>query len=175
MIKDSNKALADFENAPKQTVALDRMRYTKNKLSGNLALLAIVCNVLYFVSVYKTDVGVYFYEFFIGASVLYNLVFMLTAFLSSESVKNYKINFAIVMIVLGALQVLRVFYIPLNALTTVVEAADGVKSTVISQGKFIFMTVCLCLSAVCLIVGGIIGIIRTKNLQKHLISINNQG
>ena len=93
MIKDSNKALADFENAPEQTVALDRMRYTKNKLSGNLALLAIVCNVLYFVAVYKTDVGNYFYEFFIGASVLYNLVFMLTAFLSSESVKNYKISY----------------------------------------------------------------------------------
>ena len=69
-------------------VKRDRMRYTKNSLSSSLALLAIVFNVLYFVSIYQSDKGKFYYTILIGASVLYNLVFMLMAFLSSEGVKN---------------------------------------------------------------------------------------
>ena len=38
-------------------ISLDRMRYTKNTLSSSLALCAIVFNVLYFVSIYESDVG----------------------------------------------------------------------------------------------------------------------
>ena len=38
----------------------DRMRFTKNTLSSGLALLAILFNVLYFVSIYKSDVGSYY-------------------------------------------------------------------------------------------------------------------
>ena len=71
-------------------VKRDRMRYTKNTLSSTLALLGIVFDVLYFVSIYQSDVGTYYYNILIGASVLYNLIFMLMAFLSSEGVKNYK-------------------------------------------------------------------------------------
>ena len=37
----------------------DRMRFTKNTLSSSLALLAILFNVLYFVSIYRSDVGSY--------------------------------------------------------------------------------------------------------------------
>ena len=70
----------------------DRMRFIKNKMSSNLILLAIVANALYFVSIYRSDVGNYYYKIFIGASIVYNLVFMLTAFLSSEGVKNYNIS-----------------------------------------------------------------------------------
>ena len=66
-----------------QSVKLDRMRYTKNTTSSRLALIAIVFNVFYFVSIYKTNVDFY-YNLLMGASILYNLVFMLAAFLSSE-------------------------------------------------------------------------------------------
>ena len=37
--------------------------------------------------------GNYYYTILVGASILYNLVFMLAAFLSSEGVKNYKIGY----------------------------------------------------------------------------------
>ena len=36
-------------------ISLDRMRYTKDGLSSGLVLLAIVFNVLYFVSIYQQD------------------------------------------------------------------------------------------------------------------------
>ena len=55
----------------------DRMRYTKDSFSSGLVLLAIVFNVLYFVSIYQTDVGRYYYNWVIGASVVYNLLFLL--------------------------------------------------------------------------------------------------
>ena len=35
---------------------LDRMRFTKNTTSSRLAILAIVFDVLFFISIYKSDV-----------------------------------------------------------------------------------------------------------------------
>ena len=55
----------------------DRLRYTKNKLSANLTLLAIILNALYFVSIYKSDVGSFYYNYLIGISVVYKLLFLL--------------------------------------------------------------------------------------------------
>ena len=66
----------------------DRLRFTKNVLSSNLTLLAIVFNALYFVSIYKSDVGSYYYTWMIGISVVYNLLFMLAAFLSPAEEGN---------------------------------------------------------------------------------------
>ena len=51
-------------------IKTDRMRYTKNTASSRLALLAIVFDVLYFVSIYQSDVGSYYYSIIIGASVI---------------------------------------------------------------------------------------------------------
>ena len=78
----------------KKQIQLDRMRYTKNTLSSRLTLLAIVFDVLYFVSIYSSDVGKWYYAMLIGASIVYNLLFMLLAFLSSEGVKNYHIGYS---------------------------------------------------------------------------------
>ena len=64
----------------------DRMRFIKNSLSSNLALLGILFDVFYFVNIYQSDVDVYYYNILIGASIVYNLIFMLAVFLSSEAV-----------------------------------------------------------------------------------------
>ena len=79
----------------------DRMRFTENTLSSSLALLAILFNVLYFVSIYRSDVGSYYYNIILGASVLCNLLFMLTVFLCSEGVKSYKAAYAYVLLGIG--------------------------------------------------------------------------
>ena len=81
----------------------DRMRFVKNKLSANLAILAIVFNVFYFDNIYRSDVGSYYYTIIIGADIVYNLLFMLAAFLASEGVKNNKINYSWLLIVIGIL------------------------------------------------------------------------
>lgn len=152
----------------KKNVKRDRMRFVKNKMSANLAYLAIIFNVLYFISIYSSDVGNYYYTILIGASVIYNLLFLLTAFLSSEGLKNYKMPYAIIITVIGALQLVRIFGFPLDA-----SEAVAAGETVMKTKQFVYTVTMLCLSSASAIASGIIGIIRTVTLEKHQKSIEN--
>ena len=148
----------------KNVVKKDRLRYIKNKASANLTYLAIIFDVLYFVSIYSSDSGRYYYSITIGVSVVYNLLFLLFAFLSSEGLKNYKLGYAIAIIGIGLMQLVRIFGIPLGALK---EALDASGKTVMEQGQFNYVVTMLILSAVCCVAAGIIGIIRTLALESH--------
>ena len=150
-----------------ENIRKDRLRFTKNKLSANLVILAIVANALYVVSIYRTDVGNYYYKLFIGASVVYNLVFMLMAFLSSEGIKNYKLPYCFVAIVLGLLQAGRIFYLPTEAHNTPSPVVGAENTTVMSNGQFTFVAVCLCISSALLIIAGITGLIKTTTLRSY--------
>ena len=57
--------------AEERTIQRDRMRFIKNSLSSSLAILGILFNVFYFVSIYKSDVGSYYYNYIIGISIVY--------------------------------------------------------------------------------------------------------
>ena len=172
MTKDINSVSAPVETGVSiSNVKKDRLRYTKNKLSSRLALLAIVFNVLYFISIYSSDVGKYYYTYIIGASIIYNLLFLLCTFLSSEGVKSYKMAYAVLLIVVGALQVVRIFYIPWNALTAEVIVGG---QPVVAMGlvQFINVTGYLSNSAAAAIAAGIIGILKTRTLEKYKKQIN---
>ena len=153
-----------------KTIRLDRMRYTKNTFSSGFALLAILFDVLFFISLYESDVGTYYYNILIGASILYNLIFMLAAFLSSEGVKNYNINYSWLMILLGVGQIIRIFIYPVQAHAAVVTVREQTVS-VMTDGQFIRVTANLILSAVCLFVGAFVGISRSRALSSHLSSL----
>ena len=60
--------------AEQKQIQLDRMRFTKNTLGSRLVYLAILFNVFYFVSVYESDIGTWYYQALIGISIVYNLV-----------------------------------------------------------------------------------------------------
>lgn len=145
----------------------DRLRFTKNKLSSGLILLSIAANALCFVSIYSSDVGGYYYRFFIVASIVYNLIFMLSAFLASEGVKNYKLSYACTAIALGVLQVARIFYIPLKAHREPNPVVGFENTTVMSDGQFRYVTICLLISAALLACAGIIGIMKTTTLNQY--------
>lgn len=154
-----------------KTIRLDRMRYTKNTLSSGLALLAILFDVFFFISIYESDVGNYYYNILVGASILYNLVFLLAAFLCSEGVKNYKISYSYLMIVLGAIQLVRIFIYPMQAHAATVMVQD-VPVAVMSDAQFVRLVLYLVLSAACLIAGAIAGIIRSRALSAHLATLD---
>ncbi len=154
-------------------VKKDRLRYTKNKTSSTLAIIAIVFNVLYFVSLYSSDVGNYYYKMITGLSVVYNLLFMLITFLCSEGVKAYNINHAYILLGVGAMQIVRIFYIPMKAHSTLI-ALDGAERLVMDDGQFIWIVICLVASAVACIAGGIVGIIKTKTLENYNKELANQ-
>ena len=148
-------------------IPLDRLRYTKNKLSANLVLLAIVFDVLFFVSIYKSDVGQYYYTMLTGASIIYNLIFLLIAFLSEEGVKNRRPNFHYVLVALGLGQIIRIFIIPMQAHAAMVTIG-GANSIVMADGQFIRVIVYLVLSAVCCIAAGIWSYIQNKKLNDYM-------
>jgi hypothetical protein len=60
-----------------KSIARDRMRYIQNTQSANLCYLGILFNVLFFVNIYKSDVGTYYYNVLIGVSIVNNLLFLL--------------------------------------------------------------------------------------------------
>lgn len=147
-------------------IAKDRMRFTKNSLSSTLCYLAILFNVLYFANIYSTDVGNYYYSITIGLSVVYNLLFLLFTFLGSEGVKNYSKGYSILVTVIGVLQIVRIFYIPLKAHNAVISL-EGVETVVMDLKQFILVTVYLALSAGLCIAAGAIGFIKTVKLENY--------
>ena len=127
-------------------IRLDRMRYVKNTDSSRLCYLAILANVLYFVSIYKSDVASWYYQILVGGSIVYNLLFMLIVFLASEGVKNYQKKYSWLLFVIGALQVGRIFILPRMAHQAVVKIG-GAEQIVMQDPQFIFVVACLAVSA----------------------------
>lgn len=144
----------------------DRMRFTKNTSSSTLCYIAIFFNVLYFANIYSTDVGNYFYKIDIGLSVVYNLLFLLFTFLCSEGVKNYSKGYSIFLLIIGAMQVVRIFGIPMDAHNTVLSI-NKVETPVMDDKQFTLLIVYLVISAVCCIIAGIIGLIKTIQLENY--------
>ena len=156
--------------AEEKSIQLDRMRYTKNKLAANLVLLSIIADVFYFVSVYKSDVGTYYYSFLTGSSVIYNLVFMLFAFLCSEGIKNYKKQYSFVLLALGLFQFVRIFIIPFKANNTLVTiGTTEVKA--MENSQFIRCAIYLIVSGSALISSAVVGYVRSKKLSDYLDSL----
>lgn len=152
-----------MDKKEERKIKQDRMRFTTNKLSSTLAILSILLNVFYFVSIYKSNVNFY-YNINIGISVLLNLVFMLAAFLCSEGVKNYNKSYSIALIVIGVLEFVRIFFLPLQAHSTQIE---GTQDFVMSNAQFTRVVIYLAGAAALLLAAGIIGVIRSVKLANY--------
>ncbi len=148
----------------------DRMRYTKDKLSANLVMAAIVLDALYFVSIYKTDVGSYYYTWVIGASIIYNLLFMLSAFLASEGVKSRKTGYTPLLIGIGLMQFVRIFYLPAKAHAATVVIQE-VEYAVMTDSQHWFVVACLAISGICCIAGAITSYVNNKTLAGYIRSL----
>ena len=153
-------------------IQLDRMRFTKNFLGSRLVYLAILFDVFYFVSIYESDVGTWYYQALIGISIVYNLLFMLVAFLCSEGVKNYKQSYGHLLLGLGAGQLLRIFILPTLAHTALTKRSDPVLKNVVEisvmeNSQFTWIVIFLCLSAACCFAAGVISVIRSRKLAAY--------
>ena len=147
----------------------DIQRFRKNKLASMLAILGLVLCCAYFVVMYaQVNNGNYYYKWPIALDVIYNLLFLLFVFLFSEQVKNYNRKMFWYQIAFGAMQFVRIFWLPLAGITeTVYPTLAGVEFTnaVLSTGEFICMAVFLAGSGACVIASAIVGFVRSKNLE----------
>ncbi len=155
-------------------IELDRMRFEKNKTSTNLTYLAILADVFFFICIYQSDVGTWYYNIMIGASIIYNLIFMLAAFLSSEGVKNYMEGYSWLLGLLGIIQVARIFIIPVQALAATVTIQDQTVQ-VMGGWQFARCVIYLLCSAICCFSASAIGIRKSRALNAHLASLEAEG
>ena len=153
----------------------DRLRYEKNTFSSRLAILAIVFNALYFVSIYKSDVGNYYYNILIGGSIVYNLLFMMFVFLVSEGSKNYNRTYSFVAIAFGIVQFARIFIIPMQAHKDTIQISKKEAAvSVMGNAQFTRVMIYLVLSGVCLLISAAVGIWKCNTLKQHLEEISEK-
>ena len=160
-------------NNEERTIRRDRMRFIRNSLSANLCYLGILANVFYFVNLYQSDVGNYYYQLFIGASIVYNLLFLLVVFLASEAVKNYVQSYSYLLAAIGAMQVVRIFYIPMKA-HAAMTAVNGVDVPVMGDGQFYLLSAFLLISAACLLVSAAINFKKCRELAEHMKTLEER-
>ena len=151
----------------------DRMRFIRNSMSANLCYLGILFNVFYFVNLYQSDVGTYYYQIFIDASIVYNLLFLLIVFLASEAVKNYVKSYSYLLICVGIMQVVRVFYIPMRA-HAAMTAVEGMDVPVMGDGQFYLLVVFLLISALCLLISAVVNLTKCRELSEHMKTLEAQ-
>ena len=156
-----------------RSIATDRMRYTKDTLSANAILAAIVLDCLYFISIYRSDVSTWYYNWVIGASIIFNLLFLLFAFLASEGVKSRKTGYTGMLIVLGVLQIIRIFYLPAKAHAATVTVA-GEELAVMGNSQYWYTVICLALSAACCIFGAVNSHKNNKRLAAHMQTVETE-
>lgn len=154
-------------------ITVDRMRYTKNKTSSNLAVLGILFDVFYFVNIYRSDVSTYYYNILIGASIIYNLLFLLAAFLCSEEVKQYSEGYSYFLGVIGIIQFVRIFIIPVHAHSATVVISN-VERVVMYDKQFIYCVLYLCISGACCVVGSVIGVLRSRKLKAYIATLGEE-
>lgn len=151
----------------------DILRYKKNKLAANLALLALVFNCLYFMLFYSVHKN-YFYTILLGLSVIVNLVVLLLGFFCSEGVKGYNGKFSYVLFGLAAVQIIRIFIFPLRGMSKNVLKDNyyfGIAMTSPVQGTILIIF--LVLSAACFIAAGVYGLIMATRLKTFQKKIDN--
>lgn len=160
----------------------DRLRFTKNKLSATLTYGAIVLDCLYFVSIYSSNRGNYYYNWLMGVSVVYNLLFLLFSFLASEGVKQYKMSYSYLLVGLGMGQIARIFIIPMKAHNDILavasdasaEAGALIGEPVMSDGQFIYCIALLVGSAAFCIIAGVVGMIKSATLAAHVAELEKR-
>lgn len=149
-------------NHPNYNVVLDRRKYKGDSLPYLLVMLGLVFDVFYFVCVYKLNDGA-FYQPIIGASVIYNLLFLLAVFLCAENLKNYKWKFSVAIIAIGLLQIVRMFVIP--PMTEQITSSQYTQEQI--SAAHLRMIIYLACSCGLLVVGSVISIINSLSLQKY--------
>lgn len=94
-----------------QIVRDDILRYKNNKLGQWLTYGGLAFACLYVMLLYSFHNST-FYTMLMGGSVMLTLVMLLTAFLCAEGVKAYNKKYCIALLVLAAIEIVRLFVYP---------------------------------------------------------------
>jgi uncharacterized membrane protein len=90
----------------------ERMRYQNNIASFWLCILSILFNVvcIFLINENRKIMP----DYYIGIDIVYNIVFMILGFMGAEKSKTYNKSWSYILAIMGAIQVLRIFIVPLR-------------------------------------------------------------
>lgn len=153
----------------------DILLYKPNKLASTLCLLGLVFNCLYFMLLYgmKTSIDAAtnettkFVSIEIGLSVILTLFTLLLTFLSSQGIKAYNKKYCIVLLVLAAIQVFRIFGFPVYGYKNDYLGWNYFFIDNNSAVIFAFMFAYLIASACCLTASAVVGYVKAARLEHH--------
>lgn len=161
-------------------IKTDVYRYKRNKLASGLALLGLFINCLFFMLFYGINYSVYA-NVLIGGSVLLNLFVLLATFLASEGVKVYNKKYAILLIIIAVIQIVRIFIYPLDLarggaslFANDYDATIGIRYfgvNLSSEALAAILIIYLVLSAACIAASAVIGYVKAVQLEKFTASI----
>ncbi|MCD8208560.1 MAG: hypothetical protein LUD72_11525 [Bacteroidales bacterium] len=175
--------MADFSNTD-VIVKSDIKRYKKNSSASWLVYLSIAFLILYFLILYANSVSsrnaqfadgekvlgsTFFYSYIFGIDVILNLCVLLFGFYTAVKIGGYSKSFCYVSYVLAAIQIARIFIIPMCYLN--VYTSDG--NSMLDSYDFTWLVVMLVLSAACFISGGVLGQIRTTQREAFQKALDN--
>ena len=137
--------------------SVEKKKYKNDTFAYVFVLLGIVFNCFAFIKLYEQN-SQFFYDYNMAFSVLFNLIFMLAVFLTAENVKKYHRSYAIVAIVIGVLQFLRIFE----------YVADAYHAEAIAKNVYMYIIVFYGLSGASLVIGGVAGFINSTILKRFV-------
>lgn len=147
---------------------VDKLRYQNNKLSYNLILLSILTFLyaLFTTINYTTGSGnttdmMVRPDVYVALFISLGIIMLLLTFLTAEKVKTYIVNWNYIAFVLGGIHILSIFLVPLYLFNK--QELPGKEYTIV----IIFYVI----SATLAILGGVIGVIKTRALRNHLKEI----
>jgi len=148
-----------------KTISIDMLHYKANRLSFWLILLTIALNIAMFLIIYKTTDCTPNIQ--LGIDLLVNVIIMLVCFLAAEKTKHYSKSWGIVSIIMGHLQVVRIFWIPLYYFLQFRETGKG-----LGVAGFVWCAILLLLSGISMIIAGIINNKKcnTRDLNEPLLN-----
>lgn len=146
----------------KENIKVARMRYQTDKRSSRLCILAIVFNIAYFLMLYSNnDLAP---DMNMGLDVLYNIIFMLIAFLASEKTKAYDKKWSYIVAVVGILEILRILWVP----------AHYRKLEMLTSSKWMMLVAALLLAGGSLILAGLSCYKNSTTLENYLKSVEGE-
>ncbi len=137
-------------------VQYEIMNYQDNKQAVQLGYLALLINTVFLITTLNTVTP----NFFIGVKILANILIMLLVLLYSEESKKYQTHAGYKLIGIGALALVRIFWIPLKV----------IRDPIIEGNVGIYLAIALVAEAALLIISGIITVRKSQGLTAYLQS-----
>ncbi len=147
----------------------EMMRYRNNKFGFWMCILAVTLQCFSFMFIYHClQLSKFVISANTGIDILVNIVFLLFVFLASEKLKAYDVKWGYIVIGIGLVNLIRIY-------TYLFSPYSGENLINVIPAHFFWISfACYILVAICLTAGGVVTILRGKELNAYLATLSDE-